>query len=38
MLGWLMYCAVNTDRTISEMSGTRVNLIYCETLKLKKEI
>jgi hypothetical protein len=34
----LMYCAVNTDRTIPETSGTRVDLIYCETLKFKKEI
>ena len=37
MFRWLMYCAVNTDRTIPKMSSTRIDLIYRKTLKLKKE-
>ena len=37
MFGWLMFSAVNKDRAISEMSSTRVDLIYCETLKFKEE-
>ncbi len=33
----LMFSAINEDRAIPEMSGTCVDLIYRETLKIKKE-
>ena len=37
MLGWLMPRTVDTDWTIPEGSGTRVDLIYSETLEFKKK-